>query len=182
MTATIAIRTFRPEDAAALMALRVEALAAHPEAFGSSVAEELPGVPAWLAAHLDAGRIYGAWDGGELAGMAGLWLEEAEKRRHRGGLWGMYVRAAWRRRGVGRMLVGHVLGRAAAAGLEQVHLGVGAENRAAQALYAAFGFQAYGTEPRSLKLGDVYVDELLMACRLPPPGGVSRHAGHDTDG
>ena len=66
------------------------------------------------------------------------------------------------------MLVRHVLDRAAEAGLEQVHLGVGAANRGAQALYAACGFEVYGTEPRSLKIGATYVDELLMVCRLRP--------------
>lgn len=162
----IAVRCFRPDEAGSVMALRVEGLAAHPDAFGSSLAEESGGPPPWLAAHLDGGRIYGAWDGAALAGMAGLWTEGAEKRRHRGGLWGVYVRAPWRRRGVGRALVRHVLDRAAAAGLEQLHLGVGADNLAARALYASLGFEPYGTEPRALKIGDAYVDEVLMVCRL----------------
>lgn len=160
------IAAFAPADEPALHALRLEALAAHPEAFGSSLAEESRGLLDWLAAHLAAGRIYGAWDGDDLAGMAGLWLEAAEKKRHRGGLWGMYVRPASRGRGVGGALVRHVLDRAAAAGLEQVHLGVGAGNSAARALYEACGFVAYGTEPRALKIGAAYVDEILMVGRL----------------
>lgn len=162
----IAIRTVGPYETGALMAVRLEALAAHPEAFGSSLAEESRGVPGWLAAHLGGGRIYGAWDGGDLVGMAGLWLEAAEKKRHRGGLWGMYVRPAWRGRGVGGALVRHVLDRAREAGLEQVHLGVGAGNPAARALYEACGFVAYGTEPQALKIGAAYVDEILMVRRL----------------
>ncbi|MFN4089033.1 MAG: GNAT family N-acetyltransferase [Alphaproteobacteria bacterium] len=157
---------FGPDDAAALTALRREGLEAHPEAFGSSLAEEAGGVPGWLTAQLAAGDVFGAWDGPDLAGMAGLWREEPEKKRHRGGLWGMYVRPARRRRGVGAALVRRVLERAALVGLEQVHLGVGAANPGARALYERLGFVAYGVEPRALKLAAVYVDEVLMVRHL----------------
>lgn len=149
-----------------LLALRQEALAAHPAAFGSSLAEESASLPAWLAAHLDAGEVFGAWEGSDLVGMAGLWRETAEKRRHRGGLWGLYVRPAWRGHGVGEMLGCHVLERAAAAGLEQVHLAVAVDNLPARALYDRLGFLACGIEPRALKIGERYVDELLMVRRL----------------
>ncbi len=165
---SLRIAPFAGADAAVLLALRQEALAAHPEAFGSSLAEESAALPAWLAAHLDAGEVFGAWDGGGLAGMAGLWREGAEKRRHRGGLWGMYVRPAWRGRGVGAALVHHVLEHAAAAGLEQVHLAVAVDNLPARALYDCLGFLACGIEPRALKIGERYVDELLMVRRLIP--------------
>lgn len=166
MLVPLRIARFEMTDAAALHALRLEALAAHPDVFGASLSEESAGLPAWLAAHLDAGEVFGAWDGADLAGMAGLWRETAEKRRHRGGLWGMYVRPAWRGRGVGAALVRHVLERAAAAGLEQVHLAVAVDNAAARALYDSMGFLACGIEPRALKIGQIYVDELLMVRRL----------------
>ena len=162
----IRIAAFSPADEPVLHALRLEALRAHPEAFGSSVAEESAGLPAWVAAHLAAGQVSGAWDEGTLAGMAGLWREPGEKARHRGGLWGMYVRPPWRRRGVAAALVRHALDRAAATGLEQVHLAVGAANPGARALYESLGFVAYGVEPRALKIGDAYVDEVLMVRRL----------------
>ena len=46
-------------------------------------------------------------------------------------------------------------------GLEQILL-VASANLPAQRLYEALGFESYGTEPHSLKIGEVYVDDVLM--------------------
>lgn len=63
------------------------------------------------------------------------------------------VHPSWRRRGVGRALLGHVLGTAAALGAPNATLEVRASNTAAIALYEAGGFhraglrRAYYTHP-----------------------------------
>ena len=44
----------------------------------------------------------------------------------------------------------------------QLHLTVVTHNRAAVKLYEKNGFRIYGTEPRSLKIGDNFYDEHLM--------------------
>jgi hypothetical protein len=36
----------------------------------------------------------------------------------------------------------------------------------AKKLYEALGFEAYGVEPRSLKIGTEYVDDVLMILRF----------------
>jgi hypothetical protein len=36
----------------------------------------------------------------------------------------------------------------------------------ARKLYESLGFQAYGVEPRSLKIGTGYVDDVLMILRF----------------
>ena len=46
-------------------------------------------------------------------------------------------------------------------GLEQITL-VASAKLPAQKLYHAVGFESYGTEPRSLKIGNDYVDDVLM--------------------
>jgi hypothetical protein len=50
--------------------------------------------------------------------------------------------------------------------LENVLLTVGLGQAGARALYRSFGFIAYGLEPSSLKVGDVYVDEEQLLLRL----------------
>ena len=44
----------------------------------------------------------------------------------------------------------------------QLHLTVVTSNTAAVKLYEKNGFRIYGTEPRSLKISDVFYDEHMM--------------------
>lgn len=76
---------------------------------------------------------------------------------------GMFVLSPYRRRGVGRQLLAWLLEWAAEAGLEKITLSVFATNRPAVRLYQQFGFIAEGCQRRQIKLGDRYVDRLLMA-------------------
>jgi ribosomal protein S18 acetylase RimI-like enzyme len=46
--------------------------------------------------------------------------------------------------------------------VEQVQLTVATDNERARHLYESEGFVIYGREPRSLKLGERYLDECLM--------------------
>jgi RimJ/RimL family protein N-acetyltransferase len=50
-------------------------------------------------------------------------------------------------------------------GVEHITL-VASANFPAQRLYTAMGFQSYGIEPRSLKIGAEYVDDVLMVLFL----------------
>ena len=76
-------------------------------------------------------------------------------------LWGVYVRAAARGRGLGRLLVGQVIEHARGR-VEQLHATVVTTAEAARHLYRHLGFQTYGLEPRGLKVGDQYFDQELM--------------------
>jgi ribosomal protein S18 acetylase RimI-like enzyme len=51
-------------------------------------------------------------------------------------------------------------------GLAVLTLSVTADNYAAQNLYLTAGFSVYGREPRSLRIGDAFFDEDLMALVL----------------
>jgi ribosomal protein S18 acetylase RimI-like enzyme len=84
---------------------------------------------------VDASRSVVAYAQSELVGMALL-----SRRGDRGWVSGVGVLPAWRRRGIGRLLMESVLERAREAGVRQVSLEVIAQNRAARALYAALGF------------------------------------------
>ncbi|WP_257561008.1 hypothetical protein [Janthinobacterium sp. 61] len=45
-------------------------------------------------------------------------------------------------------------------------MSVNAENNAAWQLYESLGFSAYGTEPRSMRVGNLLYDEHHLACLL----------------
>jgi len=51
-------------------------------------------------------------------------------------------------------------------GLEQILLAVATGQTAAIQLYRKFGFEVFGTEPRALKLGSEYIDEIHMVLML----------------
>jgi ribosomal protein S18 acetylase RimI-like enzyme len=167
------VRLLQPEDAAAWRDLRLHGLAHNPQAFGASLAEEQDLPLDWFAERLGSTPVFGAADAtGVMTGTVGLGFMRGEKVRHKGFLWGMYVRPEARGAGLGRALlqaaIAHATGR-----VEQLRLDVVTDNTAALALYRSVGFIAYGTEPRALKLGQDYLDEVLMALRLLPPAAAA---------
>lgn len=167
MKPTFTILRLAAADAENYRALRLNGLRAHPEAFGASWEDEAGKSVPWFAERLERNAVWGGWLDGDpaLAGAAGLLVLEAAKLRHKGVLWGMFVRPEARRTGLAEALARRVLEEAAGA-VEEVRLTVVASNASAVRLYARLGFREYGREPRALRVGDRYHDELLMALRL----------------
>ena len=65
--------------------------------------------------------------------------------------------------GLGRDLLQAVVGDLRKlVGIERILIGVTAGNTAAEALYASYGFVAYGTEPGAIKVDGNDYDEVLM--------------------
>src|SRR5262245_54154602 len=107
---TTTLRRLVPADAAAYRALMLEAYAESADAFTSSVVERAPLPLAWWAARMAEGdaaaeRIYGAFDADAIVATAGLKLHDREKLRHKALLVALYVRPAWRGRGLAERLV-----------------------------------------------------------------------------
>lgn len=92
-------------------------------------------------------------------------MPDGVKQRHKGMLWGMFIKLGARGTGLGSSLVARVLEHARQT-VEEVRLTVVATNTTAIRLYERFGFERYGLEKRALRIGDDYHDEVLMALSL----------------
>lgn len=161
------IRPIRICEAQSFRALRLEALLAHPDSFGSSTHEAQGQTEKEFAKIASTGRIMGCFDReGGLVGMAGLASPEQQKSRHRATLWGVYVKPYVRGSGAAAEMLRATIALARPP-IEEVLLTVALHNRPAIRSYERLGFEQYGIDERALKLSDgTYVDEVLMRLRL----------------
>lgn len=155
------IRRLLVADAMAYRDLRLEGLRLHPEAFGAAFEDEARMSIADWQERLAGSVVFGAFRGQLLVGTAGSYRPPGGKQRHKAVLVGVYVSEAARDSGVGCALVRAVVDQARGE-VGQILTSVNAANGAARRLYESLGFRQWGLQPRSLKVGDGYVDELEM--------------------
>ena len=122
----------------------VEAFQDHWGGFDSSDAA----FEAWLARpYWDPDLWVAAWDGDEIAGAVVNTIYQSDNEafgRRRGWLDSVFVRRAWRRRGLGSALVARSLERLREAGMTEAMLGVDSDNPSgALALYERAGFKVH---------------------------------------
>jgi RimJ/RimL family protein N-acetyltransferase len=146
-------------DAILYRDVRLEALSAHPEAFGSSHEYEAAQPLSWFSDRLASSTVLGAFRDAELVGIVGLAIQQGAKKAHKGTIVGMYVRPD---AGTGRLLMAAII-ELARRRVELVQLTVVRDNERAKRLYAGIGFHEYGMEWHSLKHDGRYYDEILMA-------------------
>ena len=165
------IRLLTPDDAEAFWHLRFEALRNDPASFADSAEEHLKTTIATARERLSKNDllrnfVVGMFEEGKLAGTAGFYRYSHLKERHKGHIWGVYVRPESRGKGVASTLMKEIVRRARGiGGLEQITL-VASANLPAQRLYKSLGFESYGVEPHSLKIGNEYVNDVLMVLWL----------------
>jgi ribosomal protein S18 acetylase RimI-like enzyme len=154
----LALRLLDPTDAPAFQSLRLEGLLHHPASFRATYEEEAAQSSAEVAGRLREQAVFGAFVDGELCAIAGFARAAQAKKRHKGELWGVYVREGARREGLGSAVVGAVIEHARGE-VAQLCATVALSNRPARRLYRKLGFERYGLEPRGLKVGERYLDQ-----------------------
>lgn len=166
------IRRLEVSDAPVYRAFRLRGLREHADAFTSSFEEAsrqpLVDSSMRLAATSNE-KLWGAFVGGEMAGMVGLNRETRLKNRHKATLVSMYVAPEYTGRGIGRTLVDTVLQDARTTGLELIILTVTDSNRQAIALYEKAGFSSFGTEPDAIRVNGISFGKMHMYLQLKTP-------------
>lgn len=170
MNPPINVKLLDPGYAATLIALRKEALQTTPLAFGASLQDDKALSPEFLHTSLadpQTSVVVGLFDGTDLVGMVGVVRGTQVKRRHRAGIWGMYVSPRARGKGTGRRLLEAAIETARSwPGVEQVHLSVTETSVEARRLYESAGFREWGREPRSVLWEGRYVEEIHLVLEL----------------
>jgi ribosomal protein S18 acetylase RimI-like enzyme len=118
-----------------------------------------------IGSFLQRSPIFGAIQNNQLVGCAGFFICPLSKMSHRGVVFSMYIKNGYRGKGIGDALLKAVIAHAKD-GVMQLHLTVVTTNQMALKLYQKNGFRIYGTEPRSLKIGDIFYDEHMMVLEL----------------
>lgn len=165
------IRPLELEDFTAFVEIQRHALLHAPEVFGSdyewfeSLSVLLKEQRFELFVNFPYQFVLGAvTPSGEIAAMVGFSCEYARSKvRHKGRLWGVYVRPEYRHQGLATKLVSAIITTAQdVVGCEILQLTVSKHNKSSFALYLRLGFVVYGTELHAMKIGQMYVDEYLM--------------------
>jgi ribosomal protein S18 acetylase RimI-like enzyme len=105
---------------------------------------------------------------GELAGYIKLGRPtRLESNRHVLAIHGLAVDPRHQRRGVAQALIERAIEEAATRGAKRLTLRVLAPNTAARSLYESCGFEVEGVQREEFLLAGRYVDDVLMARRVP---------------
>jgi ribosomal protein S18 acetylase RimI-like enzyme len=171
MPVSFHIRGVTKADAATLWNLRLTALDTEPFAFAESAEEHrLTSIESFADRLVSGGSenfVMAAFAGEIAVAMAGFYREQRIKRRHQGGIWGVFVQEDHRGLGIARALMTTLVERARALdGVSHIHLSVSTRQQSARRLYASLGFRTFGIEPAGLRLNGENMEQEHMFLAL----------------
>lgn len=166
------LRALNATDADEYRRVRLNALQMEPSAYSSSYETALEQPRSFFinrASFKPDNFLFGAWDAASLIGMAGGYVDPELKRQHIGHVVSVWVEPEYRRQGLARQLTMLVMDQLQSLQqVTQIQLVATAGNQAAISLYEGFGFQAWGEEPRSIRVNDDYYNDIHMYLNLSP--------------
>lgn len=157
----IQIRQLTIEDAESYRDIRLEMLRDNPEHFGDSYEDNLDYDLSFFEGRIDGSPIYGGFDGDDLIGVAGYFIQKGDKTSHKAMIWGVYVKPDNRGYRLSKRLIEDAI-RDCRQYVEQALIHVSAENYSAIRIYQDLGFKEFGREPKARKIGNKYYDEICM--------------------
>jgi ribosomal protein S18 acetylase RimI-like enzyme len=161
----IKIQKLDIDDASSYQMLRLKALKENETYFSSSYEEEKDRDLLTIGKRFTQANAhtYGAFINELLVGIITLVYESRIKTKHTADIYGMYVDSNYRKQGIGKSLLNHVLSEANKRGLiEKVRLSVTDINKQAISLYESIGFKMYALEENSMKINGKYYHTCFM--------------------
>lgn len=156
------VRRLTRNDLDAYLAIRLEALRNHPEAYATSPESFASRPREEIEDFLSVRALFGVVTAaGELGGIVLYDRARGERESHRGWLLQVYLKPSLRGTGAALAMIEAAVAHASSEVL-QVHLMVGAHNAPAIRLYEKAGFTTYGTDPRCMLVNGRYIDEHMM--------------------
>jgi L-amino acid N-acyltransferase YncA len=158
---TLSVEKMLPEHWPEVRAVYVEGLATGDATFET----EAPGWERWDATHLRACRLVVLAEGKRVAGWAALSPVSARKVYAGVAEVSVYVGAAFRGRGVGRMLLEALVRESESEGIWTLQAGIFPENVASVELHRSCGFRLVGRRERVGRLAGRWRDTVLLERR-----------------
>jgi RimJ/RimL family protein N-acetyltransferase len=110
-------------------------------------------------------KVWAVWNRGQVIGHVDLKGGPLASTLHRCRL-GMGVEGAFRRKGIGTLLVARAILEAKELGLSWIDLQVFSTNTAAIQLYKKMGFKKYGEQSDAFRISGQKIDDLSMTLKL----------------
>ncbi len=168
------IRKLTASDAEIFRDFRIEMCRESPDAFSDTPEEVAAFSDEKVKSTTAPSAVYpekyvlAAFEGERLLATVAFHREDSFKERHRGWIWGVYVRPEARGKGISRQLMKKVIEEAVRTeGLEILGLVVSSTQTGARTLYASLGFITTGLFLNAYKFDEGhYVDHEIMMLRL----------------